>query len=377
MNSKYRSKTLSESRRVVVKIGSSLLIDPDSGKINDQRLLSICNGVMRLRSRNQQVVIVSSGAIALGRRRLDLSPAQNRLDHHQSAAATGQIILVNAYSAILGHHEISVAQILLTLEDTEDRKRYLNARATLENLLDLNAIPIVNENDTVATDEIKYGDNDRLAARVAQMISADCLILLSDVSGLYSADPDRDDSARLIPVVQKLTPDIEAIAGESRTEFGTGGMRTKVEAAKICVQSGCATVIASGKAEDPIGAIEAGAPCTWFLPTTSPRVARKQWIAGTLTPKGTLQIDEGAAVALESGRSLLAVGIARIEGEFDRGDLVSLQLANGEDIARGLVAYSSAELQLIKGKHSDQTEGILGYRGRQAVVHRDNMALIK
>lgn len=368
---------LSNARRVVIKIGSSLLIDSDSGKLNDDRLQSICSGVERLRSQDKQVVVVSSGAIALGRRRLNLSPAQNRLDHHQSAAATGQIILVNAYSAILGRRGVNVAQVLLTLEDTENRKRYLNARATLDNLLDLNSIPIVNENDTVATDEIKYGDNDRLAARVAQMISADCLVLLSDVSGLYSADPDRHKNARLIPVVEALTSEIEALAGESRTEFGTGGMKTKVEAARICIQSGCATVIASGLAADPIGNIEERGPCTWFLPSTTPRAARKQWIAGTLTPKGVLTIDHGAEEALQSGRSLLAVGIAQIDDDFDRGDLVTIASENGESIARGLAAYSSVELQQIKGKQSDQAEEILGYRGRKAVVHRDNMVLLK
>lgn len=371
-----RLPSLQHARRIVVKIGSSLLIDAETGTLNTARLNTICAEVHRLQTRGQQVLIVSSGAIALGRRQLDLSRNQRRLDYHQSAAAAGQVLLIRAYHEVFDQYQVKIAQILLTLDDTEHRKRYLNARATLENLLELGAMPIVNENDSVATDEIRYGDNDRLAARVALMISADCLILLSDVAGLYDADPEVDENARLIPIVESLDAKIDAVAGESRTEFGSGGMVTKVAAAKICIPSGCATVIASGLVENPLANIEDGGPCTWFVPKTTPQAARKQWIAGTLTPKGSLHIDAGAMDALLRGRSLLAVGITAISGEFDRGDPVTIHGPDRVELARGLVAYSSQESELIKGKHSDTTEEILGYCGRKAVVHRDDMVLV-
>lgn len=371
-----RLPSLQHARRIVVKIGSSLLIDAETGTLNTARLNTICAEVHRLQTRGQQVLIVSSGAIALGRRQLDLSRNQRRLDYHQSAAAAGQVLLIRAYHEVFDQYQVKIAQILLTLDDTEHRKRYLNARATLENLLELGAMPIVNENDSVATDEIRYGDNDRLAARVALMISADCLILLSDVAGLYDADPEVDENARLIPIVESLDAKIDAVAGESRTEFGSGGMVTKVAAAKICIPSGCATVIASGLVENPLTNIEDGGPCTWFVPKTTPQAARKQWIAGTLTPKGSLHIDAGAMDALLRGRSLLAVGITAISGEFDRGDPVTIHGPDRVELARGLVAYSSQESELIKGKHSDTTEEILGYCGRKAVVHRDDMVLV-
>lgn len=367
---------LQDARRIVVKVGSSLLIDADSGALNMTRLRSICADVHRMQARGQQLLIVSSGAIALGRRRLNLSRDQRRLDYHQSAAAAGQVLLIHAYHELFDQYQVKTAQILLTLDDTEHRKRYLNARATLENLLELGAMPIVNENDSVATDEIRYGDNDRLAARVALMISADCLVLLSDVAGLYDADPENNSNARLIPVVKSLDANIDAIAGESRTEFGSGGMVTKVAAARICVPSGCATVIASGQVEKPLTNIENGGPCTWFVPRTTPQAARKQWIAGTLTPQGSLHIDAGAMRALLRGRSLLAVGITAISSDFDRGDPVTIHGPDGVELARGLVAYSSRESELIKGKHSDSTEEILGYCGRKAIVHRDNMVLL-
>ncbi len=371
-----RFLSLQHARRIVVKIGSSLIIDAETGTLNMARLNTICAEVHRLQTRGQQVLIVSSGAIALGRRQLDLSRNQRRLDYHQSAAAAGQVLLIRAYHDIFEQFQIKTAQILLTLDDTENRKRYLNARATLENLLELGAMPIVNENDSVATDEIRYGDNDRLAARVALMISADCLILLSDVAGLYDADPEVDENARLIPIVETLDAKIDAVAGESRTEFGSGGMVTKVAAARICIPAGCATVIASGLVENPLTNIEDGGPCTWFLPKTTPQAARKQWIAGTLTPKGSLHIDAGAMDALLRGRSLLAVGITAVSGEFDRGDPVTVHGPDRVELARGLVAYSSQETELIKGKHTDATEEILGYCGRKAVVHRDDMVLL-
>ena len=371
-----RIPSLQHARRIVVKIGSSILIDADTGTVNMTRLRSLCAEVRRLRARGQQVLIVSSGAIALGRRQLNLSQSQRRLDHHQSAAAAGQILLIHAYYELFNKYQVKTAQILLTLDDTENRKRYLNVRATVQNLLELGAVPIFNENDSVATDEIRYGDNDRLAARVAQMISADCLVLLSDVAGLYDADPENDKNARLIPVVESLDASIDAIAGESRTEFGSGGMVTKVAAAKICVSSGCATVIASGLVEKPLANIENGGSCTWFVPGTTPQAARKQWIAGTLMPKGSLHVDAGAMQALLCDRSLLAVGITKISGNFDRGDPVTVYGPNGSELARGLVAYSSQESEQIKGKHSDAIEGILGYCGRKAIVHRDDMVLL-
>jgi glutamate 5-kinase len=360
----------------VVKIGSSLLVDGEAGGLNLPWLQSLADELSRLHDRGQQVLVVSSGAIALGRRYLGMAPEQRRLEDHQAAAAAGQILLAHAYQDLLGQRGVRVAQILLTLDDTENRRRYLNARSTLETLLKLGVVPVINENDTVATQEIRYGDNDRLAARVAEMTSADCLVLLSDVDGLYDGDPAESANARLIPEVAEITPAIEALAGESSTEFGSGGMVTKLAAARICVAAGCATVIANGHCLQPIAAIEAGAACTWFLPRGTPRAARKQWIAGSLTPRGHLVIDAGAERALRAGRSLLPVGVVLASGDFQRGDAVTVRGRAGRDLARGLAAYSGADTRIILGRRSEEIEALLGYRGRDEVIHRDNLVLL-
>lgn len=368
--------TLADAARIVIKIGSSLLVEAESGRLNRDWLESLADEIVRLRARGQQVVIVSSGAIALGRPYLGLSREQTRLEDHQAAAAAGQILLAHAYQDLLDARNVRVAQILLTLDDTENRRRYLNARSTVETLLSLGVVPVINENDTVATQEIRYGDNDRLAARVADMISADCLILLSDVDGLYSADPMRDPDAVLIPEVHEITAEIEALAGTSRTAFGSGGMVTKLAAARICMAAGCATLIANGRRLTPLAAIESGSPCTWFIPRKTPRAARKQWIAGSLTVRGRLIIDAGAEHALAEGGSLLPVGVVAVEGEFERGDAISVATGDGRDVARGLAAYSSADAAIIQGCRSDEIERLLGYAGRDEIIHRDDMVLL-
>lgn len=368
--------TLADAARIVIKIGSSLLVEAESGRLNRDWLESLADEIVRLRARGQQVLIVSSGAIALGRPYLGLSREQTRLEDHQAAAAAGQILLAHAYQDLLDARNVRVAQILLTLDDTENRRRYLNARSTVETLLSLGVVPVINENDTVATQEIRYGDNDRLAARVADMISADCLILLSDVDGLYSADPARDPDAVLIPEVHEITAEIEALAGTSRTAFGSGGMVTKLAAARICMAAGCATLIANGRRLTPLAAIESGSPCTWFIPRKTPRAARKQWIAGSLTVRGRLIIDAGAEHALAEGGSLLPVGVVAVEGEFERGDAISVATGDGRDVARGLAAYSSADAAIIQGCRSDEIERLLGYAGRDEIIHRDDMVLL-
>jgi glutamate 5-kinase len=371
------SRRLAAAQRVVVKIGSSLLVEAGTGRLNRDWLASVADELGRFRERGQQVLVVSSGAIALGRRYLGLRRDQRRLDENQAAAAAGQVLLAHAWQELLDQRGMKIAQVLLTLDDTESRRRYLNARNTLETLLRLGAIPVINENDTVATQEIRYGDNDRLGARVAEMMSADCLVLLSDVDGLYDADPVRNPGARLIPEVTEITAELEALAGASSTEFGSGGMVTKLIAARICMNAGCATVIASGRRLHPLQAIEEGANCTWFLPARTPRAARKQWIAGTLVPRGTLVIDAGAEAALRAGRSLLPVGMHEVQGSFQRGDAVLVRSTAGRALAHGLVAYASDELRLVSGRQSDELESLLGYRGPDEVIHRDNLALLE
>jgi len=367
---------LERAARLVIKIGSSLLVDADSGQLNRDWLKSLAKEIKRCRQRGQQVLLVSSGAIALGRRYLGLSSKQRLLEENQAAAAAGQIILAQAYQEIFGEVGIKVAQVLLTPEDTEDRRRYLNARNTLGTLLSLEAMPVINENDTVTTAEIRYGDNDRLAARVAEMVSADCLVLLSDVDGLYDADPGDWADAKLIPEVTSITPEIEKMAGSARTEFGSGGMATKVAAARICMSAGCATVIGAGDIMEPLQAIESGGTCTWFVPNSSPLAARKQWIAGSLTPSGVLTIDAGAEKALLDGNSLLPVGVTAVEGRFERGDAVIVRSASGRDLAHGLTAYNSEEAAALSGSQSDDFEQILGYRGRNELIHRDNLVVL-
>lgn len=375
-NLKKGSSRLLDAKRVVLKIGSALLVDEEHGTLHRKWLESLAADIKAMRGRGQEVVVVSSGAIAVGRRYLGLSDGQLKLEEKQAAAATGQVRLAHAYQEVLGHHELIVAQVLLTLDDTENRRRYLNARNTIDALLRQGAVPLINENDTVATDEIRFGDNDRLAARVAAMISADALVLLSDIDGLYTADPAAHDDARHIDEVGEVTPDIEAMAGATRTEVGSGGMVTKLTAAKICLANGCAMVIARGADEHPVRAILDGARVTWFTPKATPANARKRWIAASLQPTGTLVVDDGALNALKSGKSLLAAGVARIEGAFEKGDAVFINDQGGTEIARGLSAYSAIDAQKIIGKKSGEFEKILGYRGRDEIVHRDDLALI-
>lgn len=366
---------LARARRVVIKVGSALLVDGATGRLNRSWLETLVEDIVRLRRAGKQVVLVSSGAIALGRRHLGLPKGPLRLEESQAAAAVGQIRLAHAYKELLEDREIPVAQVLLTLEDSEQRRRYLNARATLSELLARGAVPVINENDTVATAEIRYGDNDRLAARVAQMISADCLLLLSDIDGLYTADPNRDPAAEFIPVVRAITPEIEAMAGGSASEVGRGGMTTKVMAARIAVAAGVHMCISAGAHRHPVRRIEQGALCTWFVPSETPVAARKQWIAGTLRPAGSLVIDDGARRALKQGRSLLPAGVTGLSGRFDRGDTVSLVAADGREVGRGIAAYSDQDAARIIGRRTADIEGILGFRGRDEIVHRDDMVL--
>jgi glutamate 5-kinase len=368
---------LTQARRVVVKVGSALLVDADTGRVNRAWLETLVEDLLRLRKRGQRVILVSSGAIALGRRRLGLKPGTLRLEDSQAAAAVGQIRLAHAYKELLEAAEVTVAQVLLTLEDSEQRRRYLNARATLESLLALGALPVINENDTVATAEIRYGDNDRLAARVAQMAGADCLVLLSDVDGLYSADPNRSRAARFIHEVRQITPEIEAMAGRATSQVGSGGMASKIAAARIAVAAGCHLCIAAGAHRHPLRRIEEGADCTWFVPTATPAAARKQWIAGTLRPAGALSIDAGALRALSEGRSLLPAGVTAARGRFERGDTVSVLDAEGTEVARGIVAYSDADAARIMGRRSSEIAELLGFRGRDEMIHRDDLVLLR
>ncbi len=366
---------LTAARRVVVKVGSSLLVDAASHRLKREWIESLVLDLMRLRQRGQEVLLVSSGAIALGRRQLGLAARELRLEESQAAAAVGQIRLAHAYEELFAVHDVRVAQILLTLDDSEQRRRYLNARATLNALLRFGALPVINENDTVATAEIRYGDNDRLAARVAQMVSADCVILLSDVDGLYTADPTSNPAAEFLPTVSLITPQIEAMGGGSRSGFGRGGMATKLAAAKIATAAGAHLCIAAGHSAHPVRRIEDGERCTWFLRSSTPLAARKQWIAGTIDPPGALTIDAGALQALRGGKSLLPAGVVAISGSFDRGDTVRVITPDGLQVACGLVAYADGDAARILGKRSSEIEAILGFRGRDEMIHRDDLVL--
>lgn len=370
------AERLTKAKRVVVKIGSALLTDRATGTLSRAWFDSMIEDIARLRARGQEVVVVSSGAIALGRGALGLPKGALKLEESQAAAAAGQIHLAHAFQEALKRHGHTCAQVLLTLDDTEQRRRYLNARSTLTTLLKLGAVPVINENDTIATTEIRYGDNDRLAARVATMISADCLVLLSDVDGLYTAPPSQP-GAQHLPEVKSVTAEIEAMAGDAGSEFSKGGMKTKIEAAKIAVGAGCQMVIADGHVLAPLKAIEDGARVTWFLADQNPVTARKRWIQGSLQPRGALIIDEGAAKALKTGRSLLPAGVKAIEGHFERGDAVRVKTPEGVEVARGLVAYSSDDAQMITGYNTSEIEARLGYRGRAAMIHRDDLVLTK
>ena len=365
---------LDDLRRLVVKIGSALLVD-NTNRINRDWLNGLAEDVAFLRAAGHQVLIVSSGAIALGSHILGLNPRRSRLEELQAAAAAGQVQLVHAYQDALGSHDIRAAQVLLTPDDTEVRRRFLNVRGTLEKLLEHDVVPVINENDTVATDEIRYGDNDRLAARVAQTIMADGLILLSDIDGLYTADPRADAAAKHINRVDNITEEHFAMAGDSGTSLGSGGMRTKLQAARIATHAGCATIVASGAIERPLHALSNGGKCTIFAAEATPAAARKHWLAGVLQVCGELRLDAGAAAALDNGNSLLPVGMIEVVGDFQRGDVVELVGPNGQELGRGLAAYASDEAILIKGCRSEQIEAKLGYRGRSVMVHRDDMVL--
>ena len=364
-----------KAKRIVAKIGSALLIDAESGQIRRDWLETLCADVAALRSQGKEVILVSSGAIALGRRALGLKSGVLKLEESQAAAAAGQVRLAHAYAEILESQNILAAQVLLTLDDTEERDRYLNARATLKTLLSLGSVAVINENDTVATAEIRFGDNDRLAARVASMMEADCLVLLSDVDGLYTADPSRDASASHISEVSAITREIEAMAGTSVSGVGRGGMVSKLMAAKIATSAGCEVIIAKGAVNHPLRAIADGARATRFHASTTPAQARKRWIAGVLKPQGALIVDAGAVRALHEGKSLLPAGIRQIDGRFERGDAVAVRDAQGHEIARGLVAYNASDAEQIAGKKSHDIEAILGYRGRDEMIHRDDLAL--
>ncbi|MBB3977099.1 glutamate 5-kinase [Rhizobium azooxidifex] len=367
-------KALSSHKRVVIKIGSALLVDRGSG-LKKTWLDAVCADIAGLRAGGTEVLVVSSGAIALGRTVLRLPKGALKLEESQAAAAVGQIALARAWSESLSTEGIVAGQILLTLGDTEERRRYLNARATLKQLLKLGSVPIINENDTVATSEIRYGDNDRLAARVATMAGADLLVLLSDIDGLYTAPPHLDPGAEFLDTIAEITPEIEAMAGGAASELSRGGMRTKIDAGKIATAAGCAMIIASGKSDHPLRAIAEGVRSSWFAPAGLPVTARKTWIAGQLQPAGTLLIDEGAEVALRSGKSLLPAGVRTVVGAFSRGDTIAIVGSGGREIARGLAGYDADEARQIAGKKSAEIAGILGHAGRAAMVHRDDLVM--
>jgi len=365
---------LSDYRRLVVKVGSSLLIGDDD-VVHRGWLEGLAENIATLQGSGHEVLIVSSGAIAIGSRVLDINKRRARLEELQAAAAAGQVQLVHAWQEALALHSIAAAQILLTPEDTENRRRFLNARGTLEKLLDRSVVPIINENDTVATEEIRYGDNDRLAARVAQLVMADALILLSDVDGLYTGDPGKDENAEHIPEVGKITDEIECMAGETQSDVGSGGMATKVQAARIATHAGCSTIIASGAIERPLESLASGGTCTVFRAEGTPASARKQWLAGVLEVRGELRLDDGAVIALNDGKSLLPVGVVEVVGNFRRGDVVTLVDSGGNELGRGLAEYGGEEADRIAGCQSEQIEERLGYRGRSVMVHRDELVL--
>lgn len=366
--------TLKKYRRITVKIGSALLVDRESG-LKREWLASLVNDIATLAGRGAEVMVVSSGAIALGRTTLGLTGKRLKLEESQAAAAVGQIELSGAWAGELARHGLKSGQVLLTLGDTEERRRYLNARATISTLLGLDVVPVINENDTVATSEIRYGDNDRLAARVASMMSADLLVLLSDIDGLYTASPALDPDAAFIPVVERITPEIEAMAGGAASELSRGGMRTKIDAGKIATASGAAMIITAGTKLSPLLGIERGERCTVFKPSSRPVKGYKIWIAGNLEPAGRLTVDAGAVSALMSGKSLLPAGVRAVAGNFSRGDTVAICDPDGREIARGLAAYDAADAIRIAGRRTAEIESVLGYEARAAMVHRDDLVV--
>jgi glutamate 5-kinase len=375
MSTKKNTPALTDFRRIVVKVGSSLLVDAAAGRLRAEWLAALCEDIAWLHQGKRDILVVSSGSIALGRTVLKLPKGPLALEDSQAAAAVGQIALARVWAETLGARSITAGQILVTLGDTEERRRYLNARSTIDKLLEWRSVPVINENDTVATSEIRYGDNDRLAARVASMMSADLLVLLSDIDGLYDAPPGGAVQANLVPLVERITPEIESMAGASGSELSRGGMVTKIEAGKIATNAGTHMVIASGKTLHPLRAIAEGARCTWFLTPANPVTARKRWIAGSLEPKGILHIDAGAVAALRRGASLLPAGVKRCDGAFQRGDAVVIRSLDGHEIGRGLVAYDAADATRIVGQSSAEILNILGFSGRTEIVHRDDLVL--
>jgi glutamate 5-kinase len=370
-----KAPALGDFRRIVVKVGSSLLVDAAAGRVREEWLASLVQDIAALHRDKRDLLVVSSGAIALGRSVLRLPGGVLRLEDSQAAAAVGQIALARIWAEVLSRHGITAGQVLVTLQDTEERRRYLNARSTIERLLEWRAVPVINENDTVATNEIRYGDNDRLAARVATMASADLLVLLSDVDGLYDAPPGENAQAKLVPLVAQITPEIEAMAGAAGSELSRGGMQTKIEAGKIATRAGTHMVIASGRVAHALDAIARGTACTWFLTPANPVTARKKWIAGSLEPKGILTIDTGAVAALRRGKSLLPAGVIRVDGQFARGDAVIIRGPDGDEVGRGLVAYDADDAERIKGRSSADILMILGFGGRTEMVHRDHLVV--
>ena len=365
--------SLKQAKRLVVKVGSALLVDRASG-LKTEWLKGLAEDVAAIRKRGTDVVLVSSGSIALGRRVLGLPLGELALEQSQAAAAVGQILLAQAYQDVLSPHRIIAAQVLVTLEDTEDRRRYLNSRATLAQLLALGVVPIVNENDTVATDEIRFGDNDRLAAQIAVTIGADQLVLLSDVDGFYTGNPNIDPTARHMPLIEKITPEIEAMAGDPVSGLSKGGMKTKLMAARTATAGGCDMAITLGSRSNPLTALENGATASWFVAQLDPQIARKRWIAA-MKPKGRIIVDSGAVTALRDGKSLLPAGVKAVEGTFGRGDPVAIIASDGAELAKGLTRYTSVEAQQIKGKRSSDVQALLGPAARSVLIHRDDMAL--
>ena len=367
--------SLATAKRLVVKIGSALVVDAAESTLRTAWLAGVAADIAALRARGVEVIVVSSGAVALARRALGLTRRRLRLEEKQAAASVGQIRLAGAWAEVLAAQGLTAAQLLLTPHDSEDRRRYLNARATLRTLLELGCIPVINENDTVATAELRFGDNDRLAARVAEMVGADCLVLLSDIDGLYTADPRSNPDARHLPMVEAITPEIEAMGGEPPPGYSSGGMRTKLIAARIATGAGCAMAIALGNVDNPLAALEAGARCTWFLADGSDHSARKRFILGTLHPAGRFTLDDGAVRAMAQGRSLLPAGVREVAGQFERGDVVEVLAPDGRPLGRGLAAYNSADAARIIGHRSADIEAILGWRGRDELIHRDDLVL--
>ena len=369
-----KTPTLKSFYRIVVKVGSSLLVDSVAGQLKREWLSSLAADIEALHKESKDLIVVSSGAIALGRTVLKLPTGTLKLEDSQAAAAVGQIALARAWSEALGARGLTAGQVLMTLQDTEERRRYLNARSTIAKLLEWRSVPVINENDTVATSEIRYGDNDRLAARVATMMSADLLVLLSDIEGLYDKPP-AQTGAKLVPLVPRITPDIEAMAGAPESALARGGMLTKMEAGKIATTAGTHMLIASGHVAHPLERIAQGAPCTWFLTPANPVTARKKWIAGSLEPRGTLVIDGGAVKALRSGKSLLPAGVVKVEGRFGRGDAVLVRGPDGHEIGRGLIAFDAEDAERIKGRSSADIPAIVGFAGRTEMIHRDDLVL--